>query len=209
MVGALSVVGSPVTDSHSGPCLYLDALPLSTMSLKSGGDLVLWRNPKGRRQTSPMLSSSFLNSCQEDWRLSAKALSSTANRSLRKQSKLRSLAIVNELAGQYEDSFEDVKAVRIFSINCSITKRFHIYWCLYELYMAFNTSIITDAIDLVNWWFTYIELDGSSPSLIKTLVFWSLNSNYGVLINVHRTISVFSMYIYIYIHIRRILNEKG
>lgn len=110
MVGALSVVGSPVTDSHSGPCLYLDALPLSTMSLKSGGDLVLWRNPKGRRQTSPMLSSSFLNSCQEDWRLSAKALSSTANRSLRKQSKLRSLAIVNELAGQYEDSFEDVKA---------------------------------------------------------------------------------------------------
>ncbi|KAH7543539.1 chaperonin-like RbcX protein 2, chloroplastic [Ziziphus jujuba] len=116
MVGALSVVGSSVVDSHSCPCLCLDALPTTNMNLKSGGDLVLQRNynsSMGKKHIvkpagSLELSSSFIDS-GHDRRLSVKALPRIASRSLRKQRKNRRLKIVNEFAGQYEDSFDDVK----------------------------------------------------------------------------------------------------
>ncbi|KAK9273715.1 hypothetical protein L1049_018525 [Liquidambar formosana] len=113
MVGALSVVGSPVVDSHTSPCLCLDAvLPSSNLNHKSSGELVLKRNSKvGKhlpRQGTLELSSSFVDSWHE-WRVSAKALSGNVNRFSRKQRKARRLVIVGEVAGQYEDSFEDVK----------------------------------------------------------------------------------------------------
>ncbi|KAF3452533.1 hypothetical protein FNV43_RR02966 [Rhamnella rubrinervis] len=113
MVGALSVVGSSVVDSHTCPCLCLDALPTSTMNLKTGGDMVLQRNSMGKKRIlkppgSLELSSSFIDS-GHDRRLSVKAFPGIANRSFRKQRRNRRLWIVNELAGQYEDSFEDVK----------------------------------------------------------------------------------------------------
>lgn len=57
------------------------------------------------------MGSSFLDSWH-DWRLEAKVLSSVVNRSSRRQHKARRLVVVGELAGQYEDSFEDVKTVR-------------------------------------------------------------------------------------------------
>ncbi|KAJ7964101.1 Chaperonin-like RbcX [Quillaja saponaria] len=105
MVGALSVVGSSVVDSHTSPCLCLDALPTTNMSLKSGGDVVFSKNSMSRKQLgrpgSMELSSSFIHSGRE-WRFSV-------NRISRKQRKDRRLVIVNEIAGQYEDSFEDVK----------------------------------------------------------------------------------------------------
>ncbi|KAF8403817.1 hypothetical protein HHK36_011923 [Tetracentron sinense] len=107
MVRALSMVGSSVIDSHTCPCLCLDALSSSNMSFKSSGDLGLYRNLMGRKHLrwpgSLKLSSSFVDSGYE-WRLSAKL-----NRCSKKQSRVRSLVIVNEVAGQYEDSFEDVK----------------------------------------------------------------------------------------------------
>ncbi|KAK3205276.1 hypothetical protein Dsin_019322 [Dipteronia sinensis] len=107
MVGALSVVGSSVMESHTGPCLCLDSLPTS---VKSGGDLVSRRSSMKRKHVARVgsleLGSSFVDSWP-DWRLSSKAISNTVNR--KQQRKGRMLVIVNELAGQYEDSFEDVK----------------------------------------------------------------------------------------------------
>ncbi|KAL5764850.1 hypothetical protein ACOSP7_017180 [Xanthoceras sorbifolium] len=115
MVGALSAVGSSVMESHTGPCLCLDALPTSAKC--GGGELVSQRSTSMKRKhvaaarSQPLeLGTSFLDSWQ-DWRLSSKAISITVNsRTSRKQQrKGRRLVIVNELAGQYEDSFEDVK----------------------------------------------------------------------------------------------------
>ncbi|KAJ4972332.1 hypothetical protein NE237_005431 [Protea cynaroides] len=113
MVGAVSIVGSAVIDSHTCPCLCLDALSSSAMNFKSTGDLGLFRNLTGRKQLnrpgSLELSSSFVDP-SNDWRLSAKVLSRFVNaQHSRKQNKGRSLVIVNELGGQYEDSFQDVK----------------------------------------------------------------------------------------------------
>ncbi|XP_011025534.1 PREDICTED: uncharacterized protein LOC105126381 [Populus euphratica] len=107
MVGALSVV-----DPHTSPCLCLDALPTTNNGLKSSGDLVLQRSSMKRKQlTRPgslELGSSFVDSWH-DWRLSSKAISGIVSKSSRKQRKDRGLVVVNELGGQYEDSFEDVK----------------------------------------------------------------------------------------------------
>ncbi|KAF5471207.1 hypothetical protein F2P56_011660 [Juglans regia] len=112
MVGALSVVGSSVVDSHTSPCLCLDALPSANMNVKSGGDLVCLRNSMTRKHfrkpVSVELSSSFIGSGRE-LRVSRKALSSIVNRSSRKHRKGPKLVIVNEFAGQYEENFEDVK----------------------------------------------------------------------------------------------------
>ncbi|KAM3693329.1 hypothetical protein ACJW31_08G157400 [Castanea mollissima] len=112
MVGALSILGSSVVDSHTSPCLCLDALPSTNMNLKSGGDLVFHRNSMSRKRLGKLgsveLRSSFIDSGR-DLRLSRKALSGIVNRNSRKQRKDRRLVIVNELGGQYEDTFEDVK----------------------------------------------------------------------------------------------------
>ncbi|KAF8041180.1 hypothetical protein BT93_B3186 [Corymbia citriodora subsp. variegata] len=112
MVGALSVVGSSVVESHTSPCLCVDSLP-SSMSLKSSGDLVsLHRSTMGRKLSRPgslELGSSFLDSWN-GWRLEAKAVSGNMSRRFaKKPRKHRNFKVVSELAGQYEDSFEDVK----------------------------------------------------------------------------------------------------
>ena len=71
MVGALSVVGSSVMDSHTGPCLCVDALPTTSVNLKSGGD-VLYKNLMGRKHNlvkhgggTMKLSSSFVDPGRE------------------------------------------------------------------------------------------------------------------------------------------------
>lgn len=117
MVGALSVVGSSVMDSHAGPCLCLDALPTGVKA--GGGELVLRRNSVKRKKVSRSgggksleLGSSFVHSWY-DWRVSSKVISSKVDRSLGKQQrKDQRFLIVSELGGQYEESFEDVKMVR-------------------------------------------------------------------------------------------------
>ncbi|KAJ9698003.1 hypothetical protein PVL29_007216 [Vitis rotundifolia] len=113
MAGALSVVGSSIFDPKTCPCLCLDALPSSNMSVKAGGgDLVWQRNSVGKKRLSRPgtveMGSSFVDSWHE-WRLEAKVLSSIVNKSSRRQHKARRLVVVSEVAGQYEDSFEDVK----------------------------------------------------------------------------------------------------
>lgn len=126
MVGALSVVGSSVMDSHTGPCLCVDALPTTSVNLKSGGD-VLYKNLMGRKHNlvkhgggTMKLSSSFVDPGRE-WRL-------FVSKSCKRQRKDRRVTIVNELGGQYEDTFEDVKTVTcMFNIlwleSCDYKKR--------------------------------------------------------------------------------------
>lgn len=97
MVGALSVVGSTMVDTHTGPCLCLDSLVSNHMKSSS-------KKHSLPRPGSLELSSSFVDSKG----FSTKTLSRI--KSSKKQRKTRSLVIVNELAGQYEDSFEDVKS---------------------------------------------------------------------------------------------------
>ena len=108
MVGALLVVGAPVVDSPPCPCLCLDSLPVTNTSLRTGGDLVLQRKSKAKSHLAVSqsldLRSSFVNSGGE-WRLSAGG----GHRSRRNQRRNRRLVVVNEFAGQYEDSFNDVK----------------------------------------------------------------------------------------------------
>ncbi len=106
MVGALSVVASSVVDSHTSPCLCVDALPTTSFNLMSGGDVVTWKSFMGRkhlmRRRTMELSSSFIDPGRE-WRL---RVSRSYNK---KQCRDRRVNIVNELGGQYEDTFEDVK----------------------------------------------------------------------------------------------------
>lgn len=105
------MVGSTVMDSHTGS---------TVMTLKSGGELVLQKNSMKRENLikptgSLELGSSFIHSWPHDWRLSSKMIPGIVNRrssSSRKQRKDRRLVVFNNLGGQYEDSFEDVKAVR-------------------------------------------------------------------------------------------------
>lgn len=110
MVGAISVIGSSMMDSHTGPCLCVDALPTTNMNLKIGcGDVVLWKNLMGKKHLEKRgggrtmgLSSSFTDPGKE-WRVKF-------SRSCKKQrSNDRRVTIVSELGGQYEDTFEDVK----------------------------------------------------------------------------------------------------
>ena len=106
MVSALSVVGSSVVDTHTCPYLCVDALPTTTsVNLKGGGDVVLLKSKHLVRRRNMELNSSFVDGVRE-WRL-------CVNRSFKKQRKDRRVAIVNELGGQYEDTFDDVKTVNI------------------------------------------------------------------------------------------------
>ncbi|KAJ0083489.1 hypothetical protein Patl1_29775 [Pistacia atlantica] len=106
MVVALSVVGSAVVDSHTGPCLCVEAAALP----KNGGELALQRSSAKRKQVKRgvELGSSFVDSWQ-DWRVSSKMIWNNCSRKMKQQRRHGRFVIVNELAGQYEDSFEDVK----------------------------------------------------------------------------------------------------
>lgn len=99
VVGGICVVGSSIVDSHNSPCLCLDSLASSHLNHTSNGDLNLQRKPVTKK-----LSSSFMDS-----RLPAKAIAS------KNQKRIKGFVIINELGGQYDDSFHDVKA-QIFNL---------------------------------------------------------------------------------------------
>ncbi|KAE8657822.1 armadillo repeat-containing protein 8-like [Hibiscus syriacus] len=116
MVGALSFVGSSVMmDSQTGPYLCLDAWPSTNMNLNPGGELVLQRRNSMKitlttvKPGSLELRSSFVNSWH-DSRSSYKMIPCAVNMmSSRWQRKDRKLVVVDNLGGQYEDTFGDVK----------------------------------------------------------------------------------------------------
>ncbi|KAM3303518.1 chaperonin-like RbcX protein 2, chloroplastic [Capsicum chacoense] len=97
MVGALSVVGSSMVDSHSSPCLFLDALPTCNLGI---GDSF------GRKQL-PRLGTMELSTSFVDLRFSAKC---SKGNNYKKQTKgWKNLRIVSDLGGQYEETFSDIK----------------------------------------------------------------------------------------------------
>lgn len=102
-MGAFSVVGSPMVDSHSSPCLCLDALPTCNLGI---GDSLVRKQKQLPRLGTMELSTSFV-----DLRFSAKCVKGNY-KNLKKQTKGRkNLRIVNDLGGQYEESFSDIKTV--------------------------------------------------------------------------------------------------
>lgn len=98
MVGAWFLVGSSVIDSPTGPCLCLD-----TGNIRS--------SPRKKilgRARNLELGSSFTGS-RIVFRISSKRVTRIANR------KSKKLLIVNEdVAGNYDDTFGDVKTVRTY-----------------------------------------------------------------------------------------------
>ncbi|KAJ9164347.1 hypothetical protein P3X46_023936 [Hevea brasiliensis] len=163
MLGALSVVGSSVVDSHTSPCLCLDALPTSNLNLKNSGDLLLQRNSMKRKQlVKPgllVLGSSFVVSWH-DWRLSSKAISGVVStKSSRKQRKDRRRVFVCELGGQYEDSFVDVKTqiLNYFTYKAVRT-------VLHQLYEMNPTQY--------RWFYNFVASNkpGEGRRFIRTLV---------------------------------------
>ncbi|KAE8705716.1 Chaperonin-like RbcX protein isoform 2 [Hibiscus syriacus] len=93
MAWTLSVVSSSVIESQTGPCLCLEALPSDTVSLK--------RKHAEARPGSVELGSSFVDSWP-NWRLSSKMI---LNKARRKQRKDRGLVVVDNLGGQYEETY--------------------------------------------------------------------------------------------------------
>ncbi|KAK7371871.1 hypothetical protein VNO80_05237 [Phaseolus coccineus] len=97
MVGGVSVV----VESHSSPCLCVEALSTTNSAsvVCNSLSLTLKRKHLLRRGTMK-LSTSFLDT-------------HSVNTSLKKQSRhkkrTKTLTVVNELGGQYEDTFHDVK----------------------------------------------------------------------------------------------------
>ncbi|XP_019420059.1 PREDICTED: chaperonin-like RbcX protein 2, chloroplastic [Lupinus angustifolius] len=105
MVVAVSVVTSSMVESHASPCLCVDALPTTSVKITSGGDVVTFKNFIRRkhliRRRTMELNSSFIDA-GKDWRV-------FVSRSYKKQCRDKRVAIVNELGGQYDDTFDDVK----------------------------------------------------------------------------------------------------
>ncbi|KAA3489807.1 Chaperonin-like RbcX [Gossypium australe] len=132
MVGALSMVGSSVMDSQAGPCLCLDALPSTNMNLKTGAELVMQRRHSMKRKHVMArpgcleFSSSFVGSWH-DSRLSSKVIPGIMSKNLRKQRKDRKLVVVDNLGGQYEDTFSDVKTERQELAERVMITRLHLY----------------------------------------------------------------------------------
>ncbi|KAL3537437.1 hypothetical protein ACH5RR_000803 [Cinchona calisaya] len=102
MAGAAAV--RAFTDAHSCPCLCLDSM---VSSVKSKMDLVLYKDLSRRRNMKKLksvdLSSSFLDT------RSTKRFSCGVQGCSKKKKKLHNLSIVDELGGQYEEGFDDVK----------------------------------------------------------------------------------------------------
>ncbi|XP_061368615.1 chaperonin-like RbcX protein 2, chloroplastic [Gastrolobium bilobum] len=134
MVGGVSVVG----DSHTGPCLCVDALVTTSVNLKSGGDVVLWKKKKHLVRRGTMeLSSSFVD--PREWRL-------CVNTSFNKQRRDRRVTTVNELGGQYEDTFHDVKKqiVNYFTYKAARTVLQQLYEMNQPQYRWFYNFVATN-----------------------------------------------------------------
>ncbi|XP_076894132.1 chaperonin-like RbcX protein 2, chloroplastic [Bidens hawaiensis] len=99
MVGGVSVVGSSVMDSHTSPCLCVDSFTSKTHMNHTKNE----HKSVGKKQLllhgSLELRSSFVHS-----KYFARTPCSN------KQRKSKGLVVVNELGGQYDDTFRDVQA---------------------------------------------------------------------------------------------------
>ncbi|MED6159458.1 hypothetical protein PIB30_042532 [Stylosanthes scabra] len=134
MMSALSVVGTSLVDSY----LCVDALP-STATITggvNGGN----KHSLVRRGSNVELSSSFVDGVRE-WKLSV-------NRSFKKQRKdhHRRVGIVNELGGQYEETFNDVKTqlLNYFTVKAVRTVLHQLYEMNPQKYRFFYNFVATN-----------------------------------------------------------------
>lgn len=144
------MIGSVVVDSQ----ICHSALPLSNSTFRSScGDLSRYRK-RAERSPPSDLTSSFVNASQ-DWRLS----SSRVRRQSRRQRKLRNLVIVDELGGQYEDTFQDVtlQIINYFTIKAVRTVLHQLYEMNPPTYRWFYEFVATHSL-------------GDGDRFIKTLV---------------------------------------
>ncbi|KAL0289984.1 UNVERIFIED_CONTAM: Chaperonin-like RbcX protein 2, chloroplastic [Sesamum calycinum] len=109
MAGATSV--KSFTDGLSScPCLCLDSMSSTRLKITPHS----YRSTGRRRQLTKLrmtdLNSSFLDTWH-DWRLSSRMLSSCimSDSSRKRQKQPQGLIVVDELGGQYEDTFNDIK----------------------------------------------------------------------------------------------------
>lgn len=120
-MGSLFVIGSSVMDSPSAPCLCLDAHTRSKKKIHGSSRKL-------------ELGSSFTGSSIV-FRISSKRVPRIASRRSKKK-----LLIVNEdVAGNYDDTFGDVKTVRTFlnETNC-----FKLIWLSHHFY-KFCSNLLT------------------------------------------------------------------
>jgi len=101
------MMGSVVVDSKFCPSLCVDSMSFSNVSFRGSGDLGSCRKQPRRPWASLELRSSFVDAWH-DWRLSSKVVSGVVRRQSRRQRKIRDRVIVDELGGQYEETFGDV-----------------------------------------------------------------------------------------------------
>ncbi|CAA0833467.1 Chaperonin-like RbcX protein [Striga hermonthica] len=153
MVGAVSVVGSSLVESKPCPCLCFDALPSCNLN---GGDLLISQRHTVGRKHVPRLGSLDLSSSFLDYS-SVRTLSSA--KIPRKQRKNKSLVVVDELAGQYEDNFEDVKKQILDYFTYKAVRT-----VLYQLYEMNPPQY--------RWFYNYVASNehGYGKSFIRNLV---------------------------------------
>ncbi|KAG1347622.1 chaperonin-like RbcX protein 2, chloroplastic [Cocos nucifera] len=143
MAGARSMaIGSVAVDSHPSPCLCVDALPLSNLNFRGSGDahkITTCRKPSRSGPGSLELSSSFVDTWQGR---------RTSGRSRKRQtkSKRRSLVVVDELGGQYEEGFEDVhvQLINYFTYKAARTVLHQLYEMNPPKYMWFYNFVATN-----------------------------------------------------------------
>ncbi|KAL9679365.1 hypothetical protein QQ045_017224 [Rhodiola kirilowii] len=112
-----------------------------SLCLAGGEMLYTNRRSVGGGVRSVELSSSFVESW-EDWRKSGSVMAINCGVSLmRRKRGRRSSVIVSELAGQYEDSFEDVKAVISCTLQAGLytnSEKSHVCVCVFFLQQMLN-----------------------------------------------------------------------
>lgn len=111
MVGATSFIADP----NICPCLCFYSKTSCSLRIKSGGKMGLYKNLASTRKLKMVkamnqkLTTTFLDDAWYERRLTAKIHSRIANGCSGKQKNFRNFRVVNELGGQYEEVFNDIK----------------------------------------------------------------------------------------------------
>lgn len=113
MIGATGAVRS-FTDALSCPCLCLDSMASNSLSVMTNVDMVVHKDVARRRKVLKLKSLDLRSSFLDKW--SVRRLAIGANGYSRKKKKVKHLKIVDNLGGQYEDGFDDVKNVSTTNI---------------------------------------------------------------------------------------------
>ncbi|XP_038978730.1 chaperonin-like RbcX protein 2, chloroplastic [Phoenix dactylifera] len=142
MAGARSmVIGSVAVDSHPSACLCVDSLPLSNLNFRGSGDA--HRIPTCRKASRSSAGSLELSSSFVDTWQGRRPSARSRKQQSKSRSRSRSLIVVNELAGQYEEGFEDVRVqlINYFTYKAVRTVLHQLYEMNPPNYMWFHNFV--------------------------------------------------------------------